>query len=81
MVLNTTDSLSTNPFAGPSSATPSILNLYRRASIISPAILRAVYSDPYADASTVFCLFEYHLIGDPFTNIKIPVCDLLLSRS
>ena len=84
MVLNRTDSWSTNPFAGPSSAIPFILNfLYQRASIISLAILRAMYSDPYADALTVFCcLFDYHLIGDPFTNTKIPfLCNLMLSRS
>ena len=84
MVLNTMDSWSTNPFAGPSSAIPFILNfLYQRASIISLAILRAMYSDPYAYALTVFCcLFDYHLIGDPFTNTKIPfLCNLMLSRS
>jgi hypothetical protein len=85
MVLNTTDSWLANPFAGPSSAIPFILNfLYQRTSIISLAILlRKVFSDPYADALTVFCcLFDYHLIGDPFTNIKIPfLCNLMLSRS
>jgi hypothetical protein len=81
VVLKTTDSLSTNPFAGPSRATPIILSLYRRASIISPAILSAVYSEPYADALTVFYRFEYHLIGEPFTNIRMPVCDLLFRRS
>ena len=46
-------------------------------------VLRAMYSDPYADALTVFCcLFDYHLIGDPFTNTKIPfLCNLMLNRS
>jgi hypothetical protein len=83
-VLKTTDSLSTNPFAGPSRATPIILNLYQRASIISLAILSAVYSETYAEASTVFCRFKAIPPDrcEPFTNIRMmPVCDLLLRRS
>ena len=59
--------------------TPIICSLYLKPSIISMDTRIASNSDPYLDASTVFCLLEYHMIGARFTNIKIPECDRLVS--
>ena len=61
--LLTTDMLSQNTSAGPSTGIPKHLNLYLRASIISVAILIATNSDPKLDASTVFWCLLYQMIG------------------
>jgi hypothetical protein len=59
--------------------TPIIRNLDRNRSIISIAIRIASNSDPYVEASTVFCLFENHKIGARLTKMMIPECDLRVS--
>jgi hypothetical protein len=59
--------------------TPIIRSLYLNPSIISIDKRIAYNSDPYVDASTVFCLLENHKIGALFTNIRIPECDRLVS--
>jgi hypothetical protein len=69
----TTDLLSQNTLEGPSIGVPNILSLYLKASIISTAILSATNSELKVDDSTVFCDFEYQVMGDLFTYINIPV--------
>ena len=69
----TTDSLSQKTLVGPSSDTPIILNLYLKEIINSVPVQRAMYSDPNVEVSTVFCLFEYQMIGSILQNIRIPV--------
>jgi hypothetical protein len=51
-----------------------IRSLERKPSIISMAILAAMYSEPNVDVSTVFCCLEYHKIGAQFTKMSIPDC-------
>jgi hypothetical protein len=62
--LVTTDLLSQKKLAGPSMGIPSIHNIYRKASIISTQIHRAMNSDPKVDDSTVFCALENQEIGE-----------------
>ena len=71
----TTALLSQNIFVGPSIGMPIIQSLYRNACIISVAVFAAINSDPKVDVSTVFCRFEYHIIGARHTNDNTPVCD------
>ena len=68
----TTDILSQNNSAGPSTGIPKHLNLYLRDSRISVEILRATNSDPKLEASTVFCCSLYHMIGALLKYIMIP---------
>ena len=63
---------------GPSIGTPNILNLYLNAVISSTAFFMAVNYDPNVDVSTQFCLLLYHIMGALFTNMRIPVIDLLV---
>ena len=55
-------------------------NLHLKASINSTAVFRATNSDPKADDSTVFCLFECHVIGARFKKMMIPVWDRRVTR-
>ena len=72
----TTDWLLHSSFAGPLIGTLNIRNSYCNASIISVTFLRAMNSDPKLDDSTIFCLWEYHMIRVFWTSNIIPVCDL-----
>ena len=67
--------LSQNIFVGPSIGMPIIQGLYHNACIISVAVFAAINSDPKVDVSTVFCRFEYQIIGAQHANNNIPVCD------
>ena len=71
----TTALLSQNIFLGPSIGVPIIPSLYCNACIISVAVFAAINSDPKVDVLTVFCCFEYHIIGARHTNNNKPVCD------
>lgn len=71
----TTDLLLQNTFEGLSIGIPNIHNLKCEATIISTAILRSAKSKPNIDDSTVLCALKYHVIGDLFKYINIPVCD------
>lgn len=73
------DSLSPKTFTGPSIGMPNHRNLYHSASNISTAVFIAINSLPNVDDSTVFCRLLYHEIGALLMNIKIPVCDLLVT--
>ena len=68
----TTDMLSQNTSAGPSTGIPKHINLYLRASIISVEILRATNYDSKLEASTVFFCLLYHMIGALLTYMMIP---------
>ena len=63
---------------GPSIGTPNILNLYFNAVISSTAFFMAVNYDPNVDVSTQFYLLLYHIMGALFTNMRIPVINLLV---
>jgi hypothetical protein len=56
--------------------TPNIRSLYRSPSIISNLVIMATNSKENVDDSTVFCRFEYHIMGARLQKIRIPVCDL-----
>jgi len=59
---------------------PIIRNLHVNLMMSCIAIPSATNSAPYADVFTVFCLFEYHLIGVLLTNTRMPVTDLLVDH-
>jgi hypothetical protein len=67
--------LSTRTAAGPSMGIPIMRSLYRKPLIISVATRNATNSDPNVDVSTVFCDFEYQIIGALLRYKRIPVCD------
>ena len=71
----TTEFLLQKIFVGASISTSIILNLYLRPIIISVPILSATYLEPNVDVSTVFCRFEYQVIGSMLHKIRTPVWD------
>lgn len=73
VALVTTLLLSQKQFVGPLIGIPIMRNLYRSASFISTAIFKATNSLPNTLDSIVFCRFEYHVIGAPFTKNIMPV--------
>ena len=77
VVLLMTNWLLPNTLVGPSKGTPNVCSLYLGSSIIFMAILRVINSEPNIEVSTVFWRLEYHMMGALFTEIIIPVCDLL----
>ena len=79
--LKTTDILSSNINAGPSYVTPNDLNMNLISRLHSVAILNATKSDPYADVSTVFNRLDTHLTGILFSITRIPVINLLVTKS
>ena len=78
-MLSTTLMLSHRTWLAPSIGIPIILSLYLNSVISSIAILSATNSAPYVDVSTMFYLFEHHLIGVLMTSNRIPVTDLLVT--
>ena len=81
VVFNTTDILSPNINAGPSNVTPNDLSINLISRMSSVAILDATNSEPKVDVSTVFCCLDTHLTGVLFTMTRIPVIDLLVTKS
>ena len=75
--LLTTNMLSQNTSAGPSTGIPK--HLYLSYSIISVAIITAQNSDPKLEASNVFCCLMYHMIGELLIYMIIPECVLLFA--
>jgi hypothetical protein len=78
--LVTTLLLSQKPLVGPSIGIPNMRSLYRSASFISVAILRATNSEPKVERSIVFCRHEYQLIGVPLRKKIIPVVERLVTK-
>jgi len=74
-----TASLSMNTLQGPSIGIPKLISLRRSAINRSRAILSAVDSDPYVADSTEFCLLLNWIIHVFWINMRIPVCDLLVT--
>ena len=68
----TTDMLSQNTSAGPSTGIQKHLNLYLRASIVSVEIPRATKSDPKLESSTLFWNLLYQKIGTLLTYMMVP---------
>ena len=54
-------------------------SLYLKASISSTDCFMAMNSEPKVDDSTVFWRFEKKTMGDLFTKMRTPVCDLLVT--
>ena len=77
--LLTTDMLSQNISAGPSTGIPKHLKLYLRASIIYLAILRATNSDQKLEAPTVFFRLLCQMIDALLTYMMMPECDVLFA--
>jgi len=62
----------TNMFAGPMRGTPNILILYQRDTMRLVVIRMAMNSLPKVELSTVFCCFEYQVMGDLLRKIRMP---------
>ena len=73
--------LSQKVFSGMLIVTPNMLNLYRRASLISTVLLISVNSDPNVDSSTKLCLFLDQMIYAVLHNNNMPVWYLLVLLS
>ena len=73
IVFQTTASLSESNDVGPSTGMPNIHSLYCNASINSIAVFIVMNSDPNVEDSTMFCHFEYQMIGALLTKISMPV--------
>ena len=62
----------------PSIGMQKIRNLYQRALTNSVSVLREMNSIKNVLVSTVFYCLLYHSMGALFTNIRTPVCDIMV---